>query len=298
MKKGLVITLIVVLVLIILGLGGYIVVDKFVLNKDAKTNTTEKTKKEETEEKDIEPISKEKAKELLKEFGFEENITCEASILTKEYSDTFKAVYAISKTINESGKEVACSEVFSESALNSDSNPVNGFTNGTVYKGTSGVCIKDKTTKTATYEEVNKTYKKLYGKDIEKKSYNGVDIAGLYYHFYDYVKDKDVYASMSCTGCGGSCGPAFSIYEIDSTSTKGNELTVAIKYYYSGLVEYQNNTYTLKTSKGDTTVECSSAEECKGKIQSEYMDKIDTYEVKFTKEKDNFIFKSLSKKEA
>ena len=297
MKKGLIITIIVILVLLVLGLGGYIVVDKLVLNKNTKSGTTEKTKKETDEIEEAKSISTEEAKELLKEFGFEEKITCQQGILNSEYSEEFKALYVITKIKNEYGQDYACSDLFDAADINGPSNPVVGMSDGSVYKGISGVCPVDESTTIVPYDEVNNTYKKLYGTDIPKKSYNGTKVAGMYYHFYDYLESKNAFVSLNCTACGGSCGPSITIYDIVSATEKDDTLTVAVRYYYSS-VQVPYEPFTLKTSKIDTVIECSAREECESKLKEQYLDQLDIYNIKFTTKDGNYIFKSVEKQAA
>lgn len=284
MKKGIIIAIIVILSIIILGLGGYIILDKLVFN------TTTRTEPEEV--KETTTISKEEAKELLKEFGFEMNVTCEKTVFDYGYSDEFKGIFAIEKAMEKSGEEEPCSKIFTE--LNQEM--VGGMREGTLYKGTSGICMKDDNTKIVSYEEVNKTYNELYGENVPKRSFNGTNVAGQFYHFYDYVDSKDVYASMKCAGCGGSCGTSFTIYKVNEASMEGNELKINVTYYNGQMNRPSgSNDYTLETGKGTKQIECGSLEDCKNKIETEENDYLDHYEIVFNKDKNNYTFKSLTK---
>lgn len=241
------------------------------------------------DEKDTaEPIAftVEDGEALLKEFGFDLNVTCSANILDYEYSDTFKSIVAIYRAMNDSGVEKECSEVFDESQKVDDRS----------YRQDNYCWISEKT-KVVDYDIVNSIYKKLYGSDIPKKSVSGTDVAGMFYYFYDYIESSNSFARTSGMGLGGSCGRAIKVFKVVSTDSTEDTVMIQVANYYLNNYELENGQQLhLVTSHTDEMIGCGSNEECQEKISNEYLDKLDQYVITFNLVDGNYILNSITKK--
>ena len=279
-KKRIVLFLFVLILIIGICFGCYLIISKLF------TNSSEEEKSKDKEE--IVDYSVANTIGLLDKFGFYTDLGCESNIFSYKYDDTFKVLNVLN-SINDS-EEVACSEVFSEDMLNED--VIGGLYPHTAYKGTSGVCFKDQSTKMISYDKANEIYQKMYGKVMPKTSVSGIDISNMYYVFYDYVESKNAFVSMKGAGLGGMCGNSLVINDIKSSTLETDLLTVDVYYYYDSNFQLNNNQYSLKNK----SVDCLSSEECIKNIKDEYLDDLDIYELEFKKVDDDFIFKGFVKK--
>lgn len=277
--------LIIILLLLVVGLGGFIVYDKVLSPEKSTIKDNESVDDTQTTEKDYDLG---KAKELLEKFGFYKIISCNSFIYDKRYSDDYKALIALEKVDSSKVKTANCSDIFS------DSDYVSEFS---YYKGKSGVCLKDGTSNTIAYSDVNSIYKKMYGEDMPKKEASGLKVSELFYSFYDYIDSIDSFASTSCNGCGGTCGPNWNITDIYSAKEIGNKLYIDVKYNHGmPTLIGTKNVYQLSTSHIDKQIDVSSVEEFEQEVKANYMDYLDIYEVEFEKINDHYVFRNLSMK--
>lgn len=274
-KKGSSAFLVVFLVLVILGLCGYIAYDKFFV----------KETREDVEEKDVDKSNKSSkvysvsdADKLLVKFGFKDTGFVN-EIYEYGYTDQYKMYVAIKNVDTSKIKEVECTSLV-----------VDG-------KGTNGVCPSNKTTTSViSYDDVNKIYKSMYGTDMPKSGINLLNLGHLYYVFYDYVEKESGFAKLECGGCGGTYGPAIKLNKVKSATIDGDKLVIDVYYAYSEQVQ-NGNTYTYKIgSSVDAYFEFEgSLEEAQKLLDNTYYSKADVYQVVFKKVNDNYQFVSVNK---
>lgn len=274
------IVLVVILFLTVIGLIGYILVDKDIIK--LKKEEKEVSEKKETEEN----ISEEEIEELLDKFGFNIKTYSQNIVFNTGYTDAFKRLVALLKIDTKSIEEKKCSDVFDSSLLNENNQ----------YKAEFGVCIEK--TKLISYDKVNKIYKELYDENIDKK--------GLWvgYHFYDFVEKENAFAITECGGCGGTDGPNVHINKVISSELKNNELIIKIKYLHiyprEGMlkgeeVEIINFNNVQLTFPKDMNIE-DGIDKITDEILEKHLEQVDTYEVRFVKKNNNYIFKDFIKK--
>lgn len=291
-NKGLLITVI-VLVLVIGLLVFKLTRDTVSTNKDKNTTSDNNTqvidKVEGAKDFDLK-----EAEELLDKFGFNERIGCGPGIYDRFYDESFKQAVALRKASDTLKTKKKCSEIYTETR--------EGEPNA--YKGQNGVCYEEHGANLISYDEANKIYKELYDEDMPKK---GFTTSGFYYNFYDYNESLNSFVQLECGGCGGACGPNININKIKSAYTVDDSLFIEV-YYFSGGVN-NNNVY-VSTSKGYLNLKASQIKfeidngpevdkviaDATKEIEEKYLDKLDVYQVVFTKKDGNYIFKSLTKK--
>ena len=288
-KKNMGLIIIIVLFgLIILGLIGYICYNKE--KESSKNIENEITNNNDTTQNEIKEDLLTQAEQLLDKFGFNEDIGCGYNIYDRFYYDSFKKAIVLKKVSDSVKKQKKCSEIYSEVL---DYNPL-------AYKGKNGVCSIDKETNVIPYDEVNKIYKEMYGEDISKEGFATANHLSLFYSFYDYNQSLNSFVQLECGGCGGACGAdAFTVKKIKNAYTKGDLLIVEV--YYNALV--LRTTYlsdgehkSVSTLKDHIILSSKNIIDAKKEIEEQHLDKLDVYEVVFTKKDENYIFKSLAKK--
>ena len=235
MKKNIIIT---VLAVLLLGLGVYVVTDK-VLNKEVK----QENKKEEVVEK-IENFDKEEAKTIVEKYLH----GLFAKTIEKEIKDGLSEDYRLFLAITYAEKsnfDYKCKEAFPNSTLDEY-----GFYN--INEGNfAGACSENRNPDEysgATYEEVNKSYKKLFGneKDAPKKNTSfGLDR-------YGYSEKYDAYIKLDCR-CGGSYFPDRYL-DITNATIQCNRLEVTFKYAVMEYT-YENSNYKVCINNSCKTVD-------------------------------------------
>ena len=281
--KNIIITILSVLVL---GFGCFIVYDK-VINKEEKKednvvdNVNEKEEENSNsvdEEKDFDLI---KAEELLDKFGFNENLGCGRTIYEESYDEKFKQAIVLKKVSDSVKTKKKCSEMYSQEY------------DSYSYKGEYGACYKDKEATIIPYDEANKIYKGMYGEDIPKKGFN------RYYDFYDYNESLNSFVELDCAGgCGGSCaGPAYlKINKIESAKENDDSVIIRVRYQRPTINVTDSGIYTVAILYSQIKLDSTDLESAKKEVETKYLDKLDLYEIVFTKKDGNYIFKSLTKK--
>ena len=270
MKK----VIIILLCLLVLGLGGYLAYDKFFNKLD---NNTE----EEIVEKDFDKVE---AKKIVDKYyyGYVSN-----NLFTNGMTDYAK-FYITLKDLN--AKKVSCDEIYeNNSRAKKDESYGNSSYTVTLDSGLLAYC--DDTTETLSYEEVNKEYKYLFGKDQEVKKSS----KKLFISTYDYDENGDKFVSLNCR-CGMEFGPfQYSSYVISSAKEYGNTLTLDVGYfeiktsdeekYYS--YEISGN---REFSRGDFDSPTFDSD-----FFNQYSEKIPKYRLTFEKEDNHYVFKNLVK---
>ena len=291
-NKGLLIT-VVVLVLVIGLLIFRLTKDTVNTNKDKNTKSDNNTQVVEKVE-GAKDFDLKEAEQLLNKFGFNERIGCGPGIYDHFYDESFKQAVVLRKVSDSVKTNKKCSELYTE------------LYQGTpgAYNGEYGVCYENNGTSLIPYDEANKIYKELYDKDMHKK---GFTTYGFYYNLYDYNESLDSFVQLECGGCGGACGPNLNINKIKSAYTIDDNLVIEVYYFDSGV---DNDYIYVNTSKGHLNLKASEKKidptngveadevikEAKKEIEEKYLDKLDVYDVVFTKKDGNYIFKKKKKK--
>ena len=291
-NKGL-LTTVIVLVLVIGLLLFKLTEDTTSTNKNSNTtsdNNTQVTDKVEGSK----DFDLNEAEQILDKFGFNERIGCGSGLYDNFYDDSFKQAIVLRKVSDSVKTKKNCSELYTETREGEPS----------AYKGQYGVCYEEHGTSLISYDEANKIYTSMYGTDMPKK---GFTTRGFYYNFYDYNESLNSFVELNCGGCGGACGPTLHINKIKSAYTLDDNLFIDVYYFSDGV---DGNYIYVSTSKGNLKLKASEKKidpangveadeiikEAKSEIEEKYLDKLDVYEVVFTKKDGNYIFKSLTKK--
>ena len=291
-NKGLLITVI-VLVLVIGLLVFKLTRDTVSTNKDKNTTSDNNTqvidKVEGAKDFDLK-----EAEQLLDKFGFNEDLGCNQYIYFSKYSDTFKKIIAFKNVDQSKITKKKCSEIYPESKLDEFGR----------YLTDNGVCEKDKERNIISYEEANKTYKEMFGIDMSKSGVNTgkAQIGNIYYHFYDYVDSLDSFVELECGGCGGACNApessnvSITMKKIISAKSLNDSLVIDFIDFRGEIVVTGGENRISLGRLGSISVSSNDEESAKKEIEEKYLDKLDVYEVVFTKKDGNYIFKSLTKK--
>ena len=237
------------------------------------------------------------SKQLLEEFGFNSPISG-YKMLNYDYSKDVKSFYVISKLMDKSKSKIECSELAKDNLdVISVENAKVGDKDIPLYYFDRGYC-KEQASYVA-YDDVNALYKKMYGENLEKKSYPSSDIdssnIGAYANLNGYYYNKKAGAFYKMNrDVGYVAKPTIEIYELKSAKEENNKLTIKIKYL--NLERSETGEYSLNDNViwGDST---KTVDEIKKDILESYKEYINTYEVIFTKKGKNYIFKEIKKKD-
>ena len=290
-SSSLLVTLLVFALLIVFfflgfAVGGSNIIEQVREKKLVKNNTTNESITEEvlSTAKDFDLGE---AKKLLDEFGFNINLGCDSYIFGKFYDDSYKARVAI-ENARSKAKEMTCTDLFLESDIVETSND-----GSTTIKGI-GVCSKNKANVIA-YDDVNSIYHKMFGEGDMPKTIN---TSGSIER-YAFLESKNVFAFLSCGGCGWTCGPTFVVNELKSAKEIGNKLYIDV-YYYDGYPftgSYGNERFLLETRKVSIdNHNIKTIDDAQNEIKNKYLDQLDLYEVEFEKVDGHYQFVRLNEK--
>ena len=140
------------------------------------------------------------------------------------------------------------------------------------------------------YEDVDKTYKELFGNDSNAPKTN-IRVSS---EVFAYSQKYDAYIQMSCE-CGGSIsGTVGDIFGIKSAKIIDDKLVIDIGYgtYY---IQDMANEGILNTTNGEIKITRSEIDSSKSLV-GKYLDKLDTYEFEFFKEDGTYKLKNITKK--
>lgn len=260
--------IIVLLLIVIIGLVGYICYDKGVFGNTKETESVEETK--------IEEMDRDEAKKLLEKF----EISC-GNIDSYGESNKFEA--AIS-TLKKPDAEYTCSELLSDE-LDKWKREGTSYSQST-DKYNLYYCDSDTNGKYGlySYDRVNEQYKNMFDKTLDKVN------NGMYY----YVKKYDGFVGLLWGD--GTTGPNIDIEEINKATISNNKLV--INAYMELLYPDDNDNFTV----GDTKVKCSDlmenkeVEKVKQEILDKYLDKVNNYDITFKVKGNNYIFENINKK--
>ena len=190
MKKNIIIT---VLVLILIVLLEVLIANKPKEEKEKDFDTKEAT--------------------ALVDKYFTDNYIVSGNVFKDGMTDRYKFGLAINN-LDKELTEYDCGELYPESETDYEGIVVG---NGTYCDGK---------VKGISYDDLDKSYKKLFGNDSKLKK----ESVGI----YGYVESKDIFVGLSCR-CGGEGFTKYS-YKVKDSKVKGNKLVVNVYYY-----EYEIN---------------------------------------------------------
>ena len=266
------------------------------LTKDTTNKDNDATNNSNTQVTDIVEGAKDfdlnEAEQLLDKFGFKDVLGCNSTkIYDRFYSENYKKIVALNNAfLQENLKESKkCSDIY-----NSDNyNEQRGGYVGTIGYG---ICYKDKEANIISYEDANKIFKQMYGYDMTKE---GISTITKKFDYYDYSAKLDEFVSLECGGCGMVCGPeqVINITKLKNAYIKNDELIIDVYYHIIDILEGNGFKYFYTNKSHDTVkLESQDLESAKKEVEEKYLDKLDVYEVVFTKKDGNYIFKSVTKK--
>lgn len=237
--KNIVIT---ILAILVLGLGGYLVYDK-VIDKDVKEeNNKEQSGKQEGQNYDLAEAKKLLDKYTLDYFMFTK------SLFNDNMTESHKIVIAIHHTKN-SDINYTCKDAFKDGKFDGDQFIIetDDFWGSCYDIEDSPHANKD----IYSYENVNKTYKKLFGEkqDLPKQ------LVSFYTYRYAYSEKYDAYIGLSCE-CGIGGGMIDFHYGIDKAIETNEALEIFVNYVefeYDGINKkvYVSKKYDINVDSPD-----------------------------------------------
>lgn len=283
--------IIAILVIIICSLVAYIVNDKMEEYKSNNDNkVVEKENNNSTEVENDNSVKEEKQEEVT----IEEASNILYSVFRDFYhfnveafnSDIFKTFNAIIKT-TPTKTNYTCKELFGE-----DLNLLEGSTDGKTWNievkddGYSSflICSDAEEKKSYLYQEVNGTYKKLYGND--KSAIKDHVFHGFVEH-YNYSQSRDLYTELSCQ-CGD--GGYDILYGVTKSYKEKDKLYIE---FVHSTVEVDEG-YSL-VLKDETTVEITQKELDDKTSYKKYQDNLDKYKFTFFKEDGVYKYEKVEK---
>lgn len=289
-KRSAIKAICIVLVLIIIGMGIYILNDKGIItiniSKESKTKNKSETKstQKQTTKKELakeENLSDEEGRKIVKSvFG---NFTMFWAIDSKKLelnNDNMKTYTAIIN-MAEGTKKYTCKELFEDNIKDYS----NSYGKGS-WQVDGYLCSDGKQT-LYDYSEVNNQYKKMFGEDKDALA-SSIDIIGG--GKYGYSKLKNGYSFLSCE-CGGAMPAMVSGF----TNVKKQGTTLLVDYLE--IVEDDNQNFVFNDGTKISAFYTNESEEEFKKYREEqfqkYKDKINTkFTLVFEEQKDgNYIFK-------
>ena len=233
-NKGLIVT-IVILIILLLGSGGYIVYDKLMVKKDTK----EVTRTEKVEELDIN-------NDLVQEFFgiFRLDQACYMSVNDLNNNNLLKLRLAYNNLGESNFSTVSCSEVGAVVGKASYCGGMNGEMSeayGTGDMNKFNEATKNNYTTSLDANILRRKVRELFGSDFKVKDEDfgiGNDVEPSCYLMH-YDKEKDLYAKYSCEG-GGTCGGG-----VKQTIKKATKTGDKIKIITDMLDEEKNESTTV-----------------------------------------------------
>ena len=249
--------LVVILLIIVVGLGGYITYDKLSSKDKIKNNIIEKP-----DEKDYDLTEANKLmdiysgilryRELSQEYG------------KQNYEESYKVSLAYDYTANL--KIVSLYKQRCDELTNNNDN----------------YCQEGRPLYTVKYEDINNTYKYLFGNDseIEKKGYILKQRFAL-----TYIEKEDLYIELGTWGAGSI--NYYWGYKVNTAKVSGNELKVNVSYSkFNG-----GGVYKVESPYTGTIYSCDEIQKF---VDAEYQ-QFDKYEFVFEYENNHYIFKDIVK---
>lgn len=261
---------IVILILIILGLVGYIVYDKNVL--ELKKDSNLENKQELLKEEKTIAFDDQEAQKLLDKFGIMD-VYLGGTVFDRGYNDDYKN-YVVLKQLEEKGTKGSCQKILSKEI---EEEKVTYREADHSYETPNGVCQAE--TVLIDYEDANKLYQEMFG-NFTSISRNSISfqVEGYYY--------SDIQLGfIKTTILGGGSNDA--VYVVAYKDAFLDEDILTIEVYHKVVNKNDDGTYTINDKKVESN-EKAEQEILKNK------DQMDIYKVIFVKEDDHFIFNRIT----
>jgi len=264
--------IIVILLLVIVGLVGYICYNSGLFSKDKPEE-----EKPVVEEK---TMSEEDALSLLERFNINTGTV-------ESYNDSSKMFAVINELDNvkcgentkcEKFKKKTCKELL-DGEMNKWKFMVDGYYYNVDEDSVPYYCHDEDGATFYPFDAVNKKNKEMYGKDLEKKSI---------YPYY-YIEKLNGFANLLYGD--GTSGPTVNVEKIKSASIKDDLLTITVyleNIALSDSDEIGKNFYKESYDFTDKELENITKE-----IEEKYLDKVNCYNVLFDVDGDNYIFNEI-----
>lgn len=250
--------------------------------KQQEENNSETKEETENENKEIlEVISKEEANELLSKYhadiyfqyhqdysGFKEELKQYLAFINTKSIEVKNCADVYELTTTEYGDQIKIGEELT-------------------------YCCAD-TTQVISYEDINETYKILFGseKDMPKTNFQYL------IYVYNYIEETDSFASsMICES--GYAYPDIEVYNIEEIEVINNQLVISVNYIEFEISTEETDEIVYRASVGDQIIEIREDElvdeefnirtETTDNFFKTYEDLLPTYTYIFEKENDNLI---------
>lgn len=295
-KKGLIV--IILLLLIIAGLCTFIYLKKDVLFNSGNTNANQNSNTNEnnnsnSNENNIVEFSEEELTDasLLKIITDKAEMIVSPSFISNFYikGDYFDNLYKNTE-LTESNKILLVLEKQKGSSINIDVETMSNNEFKKLYNQEwPNESVRDEAMKQYGLSGINNDYRYLFGTNIS--SYMDIESCPSYY--YDSV--NKVYFSYS--QCGGLDGVSILTY-INRLSTKGNDIYVYVSIGKMSIIEdsspYKYNIYSDYGEKNKLQ-EINGDDSLSFKIDSSNYEKFSEYKLTFTKDGNDYYYKSIER---
>lgn len=282
--KNVIITVLSVLVFV---LGGLLI---FNINKEPnkELNDKELNDKESNDKETVnqeEQFDLEVANELVDKYAY---ISLATNIFENGLSDELMMIIALESIPNNKSFVSSCDSLYKNKEKASF---VAGEYSVNLGEEQQGFCRT--ATKKIRYDSINEHYKFLFGETKEAPQKN----VNLSPSIYEYDQNSNSFIELNCN-CGG-IDPSIHMYKVKNAKLNKDKLTIDVGYYL--LKAYMNNDtskYEYKSELNNKTYSNLEINEegFKEQFISENLNKMDTYEFNFKKEKGHYILENVIKK--
>lgn len=267
----------------IFAMGAFMYLKGRETNKDNKDDkeTAEKEEVKDDNKNEIKELDETEIKELVGSYFKTKNPYVFSYIVDNGLNDNIKLKIALLNTSNYT-EEYKCSDLFEVSGI------YNAYFKATPDEKNSWGCMDSENSKSYLYDDLNDTYKKLFGSSLDaiKEGFDGTPTI-------DYSSEKDAYVVLN-----PRYNPVYEelyIYDIDSYNQDNENLDVVISYIsYTNDYENKNLIYNIKLNDDSDIFVLKSIEE----IAKYYANnKNDAYKLTlhFIYEDNHFILKNIEK---
>lgn len=273
----------IILILIILGLVGFILVDKDIIK--IKKNHQESKKEIKEEVKPVKKLSDKELKNILSKYGYQE-VAVSTALIDQTIFGFFQEGFDINTIFAGQYSGLVTNYI----QMENNGNLKNSLNDNVENDGDYIISV----------DEFNEVAKKLFGPDFVPNDLNGnyINKCGRYI----YYPERDSY--VAAAHCGG-VGPYYVYYnKFDSYEINDDVLTIKVKtiYSYTELGDNDRNLYglsPLEQNFDDSNISSLSSEEEKQAkhdlVFDKYFDKAINYDIKLKIDGDNYYLQSVKK---
>lgn len=256
------IVLITVLVMLVLGMGAFIIYDK-VINKINEPNSEENNNDKITyTDYDLESAKTLIAKYYIRDRG--------VSTFDK-MDDNDKALIAFHKLNDSSFNTATCQSIYGK--------------NEYWYKDTFMGCQSPYDVRTFDYEIINKEYQKLFGnnENLKKQDFENME----------YINDKNIFVELMYFAGGDAIWPHIMYDVLSAKLSSEDKLIINVGYVKFDVDTEKEEIY---SPSFDSTITYKDVDDIESSFITDYSDKVTKLEFVFEKENGNFVLKSFTRK--